>query len=231
MKISCEVVKDLLPLYHDDVVSDTTKELISEHLEECKSCEEEYQLICKSILKYENINTDEMFIKMLKKQLNKKILISSLVCIVIFAIWFFSHSLTAKQALDDSYFAYNEIVASYTVDGNEVFFIKNDMNFSCQIIEKNGVFYNHKALNSYHSLLKTPNLRANYFNSYDERTEIITTMVIAWEDIVYVKFNENFLDKTVYDDYTLFYGYSLEYTYENPILYDEDFNEIDYRTN
>ena len=41
MKINCEVVMDLLPLYHDDVVSDKTKELVREHLTECEACEKE----------------------------------------------------------------------------------------------------------------------------------------------------------------------------------------------
>ena len=63
-----------------------------------------------------------MFIAMMKKQRNKKILISSFVVLVLCSIWVFSHSITAKQALDDSYFDYTEIIDSYTVDGDEVFF-------------------------------------------------------------------------------------------------------------
>ena len=38
MKISCDVVTDLLPLYHDGVCSQSTKKLVEEHLEECESC-------------------------------------------------------------------------------------------------------------------------------------------------------------------------------------------------
>lgn len=37
-KIQCEVVKDLLPLYVDSLVSDTTKGLVEKHLEECSEC-------------------------------------------------------------------------------------------------------------------------------------------------------------------------------------------------
>lgn len=37
-KIQCEVVKDLLPLYVDSLVSDTTKDLVEKHLEECSEC-------------------------------------------------------------------------------------------------------------------------------------------------------------------------------------------------
>ena len=38
MKYSCGIIKDLLPLYVDQVCSDESKELINEHLPECKEC-------------------------------------------------------------------------------------------------------------------------------------------------------------------------------------------------
>lgn len=42
MKIPCTVVKDLLPLYHDNVCSPETAALVEEHLRECESCQEEF---------------------------------------------------------------------------------------------------------------------------------------------------------------------------------------------
>ncbi len=39
-KISCDVIKDLLPLYKDDVCSEKSKDLIEEHLSECEDCRE-----------------------------------------------------------------------------------------------------------------------------------------------------------------------------------------------
>ena len=38
MKISCKVIEDLLPLYHDDICSPESKALVDEHLEICESC-------------------------------------------------------------------------------------------------------------------------------------------------------------------------------------------------
>jgi len=38
MKISCDIISDLLPLYYDDVCSRSSRELIEEHLETCESC-------------------------------------------------------------------------------------------------------------------------------------------------------------------------------------------------
>jgi len=41
MRISCEVIKDLLPLYIDDVCSDESRKMIVEHLAECEECKSE----------------------------------------------------------------------------------------------------------------------------------------------------------------------------------------------
>lgn len=43
--LPCAVVRDLLPLYHDGVVSNDTGELIEEHLENCESCRNELNSI------------------------------------------------------------------------------------------------------------------------------------------------------------------------------------------
>ena len=43
MKISCEIIKDLLPIYHDDVCSDDTKTIVEEHFIYCDSCKSELQ--------------------------------------------------------------------------------------------------------------------------------------------------------------------------------------------
>lgn len=41
MKVSCEIVKDLLPLYHDGVCSNDSKTMVEEHLAYCDSCKAE----------------------------------------------------------------------------------------------------------------------------------------------------------------------------------------------
>lgn len=45
MKISCETVQDLLPLYHDHVCSEESRELVEQHLQECEKCKETLDLI------------------------------------------------------------------------------------------------------------------------------------------------------------------------------------------
>jgi len=38
MKTDCEVIRDLLPLYADDICSDKSRNMIEEHLSECPEC-------------------------------------------------------------------------------------------------------------------------------------------------------------------------------------------------
>lgn len=41
MNASCEIIKDLLPLYHDGVCSEESRALVDAHLKECSKCREE----------------------------------------------------------------------------------------------------------------------------------------------------------------------------------------------
>jgi predicted anti-sigma-YlaC factor YlaD len=43
MNITCEIIKDLLPLYHDGVCSNDSKTIIEEHLACCNRCKAELQ--------------------------------------------------------------------------------------------------------------------------------------------------------------------------------------------
>lgn len=38
MKISCNVIRDLLPLYYEDIASNETRDLVEEHCKECDQC-------------------------------------------------------------------------------------------------------------------------------------------------------------------------------------------------
>lgn len=49
MTISCEIIRDILPLYHDHVCSQASSELVEEHLKNCEKCQEELQIYDKQI--------------------------------------------------------------------------------------------------------------------------------------------------------------------------------------
>lgn len=76
-EISCNIIRDILPLYVDGVVSDDTKEMVEEHLERCEKCIKEVKLMKQEI--YIPAEKEGTFIKSFKKKWrNKKLIISGL---------------------------------------------------------------------------------------------------------------------------------------------------------
>jgi predicted anti-sigma-YlaC factor YlaD len=49
MKVSCEIVKDLLPLYIDNICSKESSLLIEEHLKECDDCRRDMENMKKEL--------------------------------------------------------------------------------------------------------------------------------------------------------------------------------------
>lgn len=49
-EISCDVIRDILPLYVSDIVSSDTEELIAEHLETCPDCRHELEMMQRAIV-------------------------------------------------------------------------------------------------------------------------------------------------------------------------------------
>lgn len=45
IELTCDIVGDLLPLYHDNMVSEGTKEAVGRHLAICEKCVKEYELL------------------------------------------------------------------------------------------------------------------------------------------------------------------------------------------
>ena len=48
MKYPCNLIKDILPLYHDSVVSEDSKKAVDTHLMECEACKTYYKKMCQS---------------------------------------------------------------------------------------------------------------------------------------------------------------------------------------
>lgn len=48
MKISCDIIKDVLPLYAEDMVSNATKEMVDEHICDCEGCTRELESLKKT---------------------------------------------------------------------------------------------------------------------------------------------------------------------------------------
>ena len=86
--IRCEVIRDLLPLYVDEVVSDITREEIQKHLRECSECQHIYELHMKDlklpILK-EDIRKEKEEFRFVQKKLRKEKISRFLAMLAVFA--------------------------------------------------------------------------------------------------------------------------------------------------
>ena len=81
--IECAIVKDLLPLYVDDVLSNESKALVSEHLATCEKCNNEF-LNMQSVIKA--INSDNEAKIDVLKSVKKKFLKQKVLAVVITSV-------------------------------------------------------------------------------------------------------------------------------------------------
>lgn len=79
-EITCEIIRDILPLYVDEAVSRDTKELVEEHLFICEACREEAEMMKKTMVLpvHKNVRTldQEILKKWRNKWLTKKVIIA-----------------------------------------------------------------------------------------------------------------------------------------------------------
>jgi hypothetical protein len=96
MKYDCELIQDILPLYEDDVLSDKSKEIISEHLSECTVCKKLYEqsdLGKKERVSDNNIQENNKVVSYSKRIKRLRVLIAAgvLLVIVLLSSAFFSY--------------------------------------------------------------------------------------------------------------------------------------------
>lgn len=74
--LKCHIVRDLLPLYVDDLVSEETGKDLQQHLAGCAECAAEYQQLLQPIEKETvQVETNEIdFLKKVKQKMTKRVL-------------------------------------------------------------------------------------------------------------------------------------------------------------
>ena len=86
-KNKCNIVKDLIPLYIDEICSDDTKEFVENELNKCEECNEFYKLLKKDIdLKINNQLPKNKFKKIKNKIMMKYVISTIAVVLVIFPL-------------------------------------------------------------------------------------------------------------------------------------------------
>ena len=80
-EISCNIIRDLLPLYVDGVVSDDTSELVESHLAECEECRKEAERIKEHLSLPDSCQAEEAEARVIKdfgKEFRKRSRINAL---------------------------------------------------------------------------------------------------------------------------------------------------------
>lgn len=112
--VSCNVIEDLIPLYAEDMLSEESKQLVEDHLDECEGCRE----YLKELQEMESlpIETDTKPLKKIQRSIQKKkwyaIMLTTLITLLIGA-------LTVVFMTVPEYLSYSEetVMISETDDG------------------------------------------------------------------------------------------------------------------
>ena len=101
-KINCNIIKDLLPLYVDDLACEDTKALVESHLKKCGSCMEEYRKMA-NVLQMPIECITEPIEKLQKKWRIEKIIttifatVISLVVVLLMIFWLFYYGVPSSE--------------------------------------------------------------------------------------------------------------------------------------
>ncbi len=122
MKYPCDLIQDLLPLYHDGVCSEESKKAIENHLSECSACKEYYTVMCEADgMEIDSHSPDRerqkaaSFHAVKKKLLRKQVLVAFASVIVLVAITFAAIGVL-KSTLN--VVEYEDNISVSMVDGN-----------------------------------------------------------------------------------------------------------------
>ena len=163
MKNECDIVEDLLFSYNDGVLSNTSKELVEQHLKSCEKC----QSILEEI-RQDNNNNKQIkeidFFRNIKKKLNKKNLIILIVCIFLVIVILFNvliYNNYNEVASTMEVYLKDDITEEQTEDiKNKI--IENGYNIELEYVPKE------KAVERVrNNLEENENLKSNYNNQSD----------------------------------------------------------------
>ena len=113
--VNCNIIKDLLPLYVDEVVSSDTKKMVSDHLHQCESCRKEAESMRATV--QVPIQQDSKPLKRLKKKWGRKQILIGVMSAVVsaaiavslcFFLFIYGFPASSQNIMVETEFQYNE---------------------------------------------------------------------------------------------------------------------------
>ncbi len=133
MRKQCKIIEDLLPLYHDGVCSEESRELVDEHLAQCEDCRKSLEQIDSELLSPTAKDSDIDLLKSLTKKIilrQRKALIKGIVITLSFILAIFLYNTILWYAQEYTYYApFTEGLAQVAPDptpGTVLFYQKTD---------------------------------------------------------------------------------------------------------
>lgn len=170
MKVTCNVIKDILPLYIENMLSDDTRAIVEEHIEQCKECK--VYLDGKKTINKIPMDTSTFALLKIKSNLHKKriqtIILSIMLSVIVVAI-------TMALLTAPEYIPYSEkSVTINEIGNNSVMAIFNDKVQGYNIIsykteDNTGYFYDITTWNSiWNRKIKKSNINNTILNPTGE---------------------------------------------------------------
>ncbi len=216
-KLSCNIIKDLLPLYIDRVCSSDSVEAIEEHLKDCPLCEAELLNLQNNTDIKPNIDKDiDKAVKNANKKIKngKKRVVMKTICIVLCIAMisgifiFFQCPLNIEKGyfIKSGYKAVKEY-EEWEIESSKKSNYENDL-VKCYIDKKHGKY---------------------------EETKTVDGFVLRWSEKKFILFNdtrtgENFYSDTSFDDYCKQLNDSIDSWYYPTFVLKNGVKELGYQT-
>ena len=122
MKLSCDVIRDILPLYAEDMVSNATREVVETHICECVSCTKELEEL-KQVQKIP-VQADVQSLKRVGDAIRRRRVLSVMAVFLLVATILIGGALMLDAKI---YLSATEAVEDIYVEGDSVNIIWNDL--------------------------------------------------------------------------------------------------------
>ncbi len=207
MENNCNLVKDLLPLYADDVCSDESRKVVAEHISGCSSCRGMLEKMNQQLVV--NVNKDIGTLKRIKKRIWIERIVIALIAVVVLvtAGWTTCFLLlNTDQTMDyEKYNLAENVYAEEDAEGN-VWLVKSGPAIESWLIypnvrDKNGNYmgeqnFNKEEKNGYVVTLKERRIN-NFF-----MIEVDSDSRLCQERTMVISFDSEFDELYYYDDKT-----------------------------
>lgn len=130
MKYECDIVKDLMPLYIDDLLSENSKKFVEDHINSCESCKNYYDKLSSEVkipvskeARFSDLRPIEYLKSNLSKKIIKKVLGTTLVIGLLVGAFLFAqlYKLPVDPQMIDFYVNDNYLMMKYQEKG-DIFF-------------------------------------------------------------------------------------------------------------